>query len=67
MVKQRIMTDSLGPERRFRTWREAARGVYREQGVRGYWRGFGPCFLRAFPANAMALVAFESVMRALPE
>ena len=67
MVKQRILTDSLGPVWWFRTWWEAARGVYREQGWRGYWRGFGPCFLRAFPANAMALVAFESVMRALPE
>ncbi|KAI9784638.1 MAG: hypothetical protein M1839_001860 [Geoglossum umbratile] len=29
-------------------------------------RGFVPCFLRAFPANAVALVAFEGVMRTLP-
>lgn len=29
-------------------------------------RGFVPCFLRAFPANAVALVAFEGVMRNLP-
>ncbi|KAH8722645.1 mitochondrial carnitine/acylcarnitine carrier protein [Phaeosphaeriaceae sp. PMI808] len=67
VVKQRIMTDPLGPERRFPRWRDAARGVYRENGWRGYWRGFAPCFLRAFPANAMALVAFEGVMRSLPE
>ncbi|KAJ4305652.1 hypothetical protein N0V90_001183 [Kalmusia sp. IMI 367209] len=67
VVKQRIMTDPLGPERRFPRWRDAAKAVYREQGWKGYWRGFVPCFLRAFPANAMALVAFESVMRALPE
>lgn len=72
VVKQRIMTDPLGGglgdgERRFRGWREAAGTVYREGGWRGYWRGFLPCFLRAFPANAMALVAFEAVMRALPE
>merc|ERR1711964_171507 len=44
----------------------AAKTVYKENGVKGYWRGFVPCFLRAFPANAMALVAFEGVMRALP-
>ena len=43
-----------------------AKAVYVENGWRGYWRGFLPCFLRAFPANAMALVAFEGVMRALP-
>ncbi|KAI3393467.1 hypothetical protein diail_4231 [Diaporthe ilicicola] len=71
VVKQRIMTDPLGGglgdgTRRFRTWREAAVAVYRDSGLKGYWRGFLPCILRAFPANAMALVAFEGVMRALP-
>lgn len=72
VVKQKIMTDPLGKglgdgERRFPNWRTAAATVYRENGLKGYWRGFLPCFLRAFPANAMALVAFEAVMRALPE
>ncbi|KAF2181972.1 mitochondrial carrier [Zopfia rhizophila CBS 207.26] len=67
VVKQRVMTDPLGPERKFPHWRDAAKAVWRENGWRGYWRGFVPCFLRAFPANAMALVAFEGVMRALPE
>jgi solute carrier family 25 carnitine/acylcarnitine transporter 20/29 len=71
VVKQRIMTDPLGGGlndgvRRFPRWKDAAVAVYRETGWRGYWRGFVPCFLRAFPANAMALVAFEGVMRSLP-
>ncbi|EFQ97698.1 mitochondrial carrier protein [Nannizzia gypsea CBS 118893] len=71
VVKQRIMTDPLGGslgdgERKFRRWRDAAVAVGREGGWRAYWRGFLPCFLRAFPANAMAIVAFEGVMRALP-
>jgi solute carrier family 25 carnitine/acylcarnitine transporter 20/29 len=66
VVKQRVMTDPLG-NRSFPRWRDAAQAVYREAGWRGYWRGFVPCFLRAFPANAMALVAFEGVMRSLPE
>jgi solute carrier family 25 carnitine/acylcarnitine transporter 20/29 len=65
VVKQRIMTDSLGPDRKYARWKDAAVAVYRDSGWRGYWRGFLPCFLRAFPANAMALVAFEGVMRAL--
>jgi solute carrier family 25 (mitochondrial carnitine/acylcarnitine transporter), member 20/29 len=66
VVKQRIMTDLLEPDkRRFWKWRDAAKAIYREQGWRGYWRGFLPCFLRAFPANAAALVAFEGVMRYL--
>jgi len=72
VVKQRIMTDPLGGKLndgtpRFRNWKDAAATIYRESGWRGYWRGFVPCFLRAFPANAMALVAFEGVMRALPD
>ncbi|KAI5286863.1 hypothetical protein KEM52_001836 [Ascosphaera acerosa] len=72
IVKQRIMTDPLGGSLgdgtpRFRRWRDAAVAVGRDGGgARAYWRGFLPCFLRAFPANAMALVAFEGVMRALP-
>jgi solute carrier family 25 carnitine/acylcarnitine transporter 20/29 len=71
VVKQRIMTDPLGGahgdgERRFRRWKDAAIAVGREGGWKAYWRGFVPCFLRAFPANAMALVAFEGVMRWLP-
>ena len=71
VVKQRIMCDKLGGshgdgERKFYTWRQAAKAVYAENGLRGYWRGFLPCFLRAFPANAMALLVFEGIMRALP-
>lgn len=71
VVKQRIMTDPLGGGlgdgvRKFPRWKDAAVAVYKESGWKGYWRGFVPCFLRAFPANAMALVAFEGVMRALP-
>lgn len=71
VVKQRIMTDPLAGGlgdgvRRFPNWRSAAVAVYRESGYRGYWRGFVPCFLRAFPANAVALAVFEGVMRTLP-
>ncbi|KAJ6146141.1 hypothetical protein N7497_008123 [Penicillium chrysogenum] len=71
VVKQRLMTDPMGGamndgKRQFRGWKDAAVAVWRERGWRGYWRGFVPCFLRAFPANAMALVAFEGVMRTLP-
>jgi len=66
IVKQRIMTDPLDPDKRkYARWREAWRAVAKDSGWKGYWRGFVPCFLRAFPANAVALVAFEGVMRSL--
>ncbi|KAJ3537230.1 hypothetical protein NM208_g6404 [Fusarium decemcellulare] len=68
--KQRIMTDPMGGssgdgQRRFWRWRDAAKAVYTESGWRGFWRGFAPCFLRAFPANAMAVMTFEGAMRAM--
>ena len=66
------MTDPLGGKlndgvRLFPRWKDAAMAIWVRDGARGFWRGFVPCFLRAFPANAMAIVAFEGVMRALPE
>ena len=71
VIKQRIMTDPLGGalndgQPRYPKWRSAASDIWKTSGFMGYWRGFVPCFLRAFPANAVALVAFEGVMRALP-
>ena len=66
------MTDPLGGalgdgKRKYLRWTDAASDVWRKHGLRGYWRGFVPGFLRAFPANAVALMAFEGAMRALPE
>lgn len=69
VIKQRVMTAPLGGVmadgilRRVR-WVDMARDIYRERGWKGFWRGFLPCFLRAFPANAMSIMTFEAVMRA---
>jgi solute carrier family 25 (mitochondrial carnitine/acylcarnitine transporter), member 20/29 len=72
VIKQRIMVDPLGGrlgdgQPRYNNWRTAARLIYREAGLGGFWRGFVPCFLRAFPANGTALLAFEAVMRSVSE
>lgn len=71
VVKQRIMVDPLGGrlgdgQPRYKNWRTAVRLIHRQAGFAGFWRGFLPCFLRAFPANATALLAFEAVMRSMP-
>ncbi|GIZ36901.1 hypothetical protein CKM354_000036700 [Cercospora kikuchii] len=66
VIKQRVMTEPLGirgVHRRTR-WIGIAKKIYQESGWKGFWRGFVPCFLRAFPANAMSIMTFEAVMRA---
>ena len=47
----------------FKAWRDTVRDVYQKQGIKGFFRGFVPSFLRSFPANAAALAAFEFVLR----
>lgn len=43
------------------------RHTYAKEGVRGFFVGFTPCVLRAFPANAAAFMGFEMAMRVLPD
>lgn len=44
---------------------EAARLIWRTQGVRGFYAGFVPILLRAFPVNAAAYSVYEGIMRLL--
>lgn len=44
---------------------ETAGKVYRDSGLKGFTRGFTPCVLRAFPANAAAFFGFEAAMNLL--
>ncbi len=39
------------------------REIYRAAGMRGFFSGLTPCILRAFPANACAMYAYEGLMR----
>lgn len=61
VVKQQIMTDDL-MNPKYRSWWAAARGVYERGGMRAFFRGFVPCIIRSFPANAAALAAFEAAL-----
>lgn len=64
VVKQTIMTDSpIRANKKFPRWIDAVHHIYRENGIKGFTKGFGPSILRSFPANAAALAAFEAVMR----
>ncbi|RNF12426.1 mitochondrial carrier protein [Trypanosoma rangeli] len=43
----------------------AVRGVFKERGIRGFYRGLGPALLRAFPANAACFAAKDFTQKAL--
>lgn len=47
----------------FKSWCDATSEIYKERGLKGFGRGFVPSIMRAFPANAAALAAFEGVLR----
>ena len=42
-----------------------ARRIYTRDGLSGFFRGLGPCFLRTFPVNASAIFVYEGIMKAL--
>ncbi|KAJ7092650.1 mitochondrial carrier [Mycena epipterygia] len=42
-----------------------ARQIHASEGLRGFYRGIGPCFIRAFPSNACAFFVYEGILRAL--
>ncbi|RUS13205.1 mitochondrial carrier domain-containing protein [Endogone sp. FLAS-F59071] len=65
VVKNRIMTQPDVKPVRFPTMRSCAEFVYRTEGLKGFYRGFLPCLLRAFPTNASAILVFDTVMRLL--
>ena len=50
---------ALGAKRRTMTGH--FRQIYAESGVRGFYRGLGPCLLRAFPVNAAIFVTHDFV------
>ncbi|KNC79025.1 hypothetical protein SARC_08566 [Sphaeroforma arctica JP610] len=67
VVKNRIMAapDTQTPQ--YTNMRHAFRTIYQREGLKGFFVGFTPCVLRAFPANAAAFVGFEMTLRLLPE
>lgn len=40
-----------------------AKDIYRHEGLRGFWRGFSACTMRAGIANAFTFVAYEEAKK----
>ncbi|KAI9277260.1 mitochondrial carrier domain-containing protein [Phascolomyces articulosus] len=64
-VKNRYMTQPDVTPKKYPNPMAVAKEIYNTNGLRGFYRGFLPSFLRAFPTNAAAVFMFETVMKLL--
>lgn len=64
MIKSKIQVDDVHNPA-YRGIADTAAKLYRAEGVRGLYRGFAPCVVRAFPANGAAFVVYEMVSKLL--
>lgn len=60
ILKTRIQT---APQGRYAGLVDCAKHVFRKNGFTAFYRGFAPCFARAFPANAVTFLAYEWVLK----
>ncbi|KAF9415545.1 hypothetical protein BGZ94_000069 [Podila epigama] len=63
VIKNMIMTQPDVKNPPFPNMTSCARHIYNTNGLGGFYRGFLPCLLRAFPTNACSIAMFELTMR----
>ncbi|KAJ3013860.1 hypothetical protein HKX48_005488 [Thoreauomyces humboldtii] len=62
VLKQKMMTQPLEPKR-YPTLRSCITQTWKTEGLKGFYRGFTPCFLRSFPTNGAAIFVYETCMK----
>jgi len=66
VIKSTIQTDSIVPaERKYRGLLHTAQRIMTVDGISGFWKGFAPCIIRSFPANAVCFLAYEQALKLL--
>src|SRR4051812_37944741 len=64
VIKSTMQTDStVYAERKYKTIVETATKIWKRSGWRGFWKGFTPCMLRSFPANAVCFLGYEYIRK----
>jgi len=64
VVKSSIQADAIQPAMRMYSGiLDVARKLWRKEGIKAFYRGYVPCMLRAFPANAVCFFGYEYAMR----
>ncbi|CAG9311089.1 unnamed protein product [Blepharisma stoltei] len=61
VVKSKLQSDSY-KNMRYKSTIECVKTIYKDIGVKGFFRGFLPAIIRAAPANAAILTGFETMM-----
>jgi len=62
VIKTRLQTDSF-TKPQYKNAIDCARQIYAAQGLKGFVKGLGPCFVRAGPTNGGTFVAYELTYR----
>lgn len=44
---------------------DAARKIHAADGMKGFFKGFTPCIIRSFPANAVCFLGYEQARKML--
>ena len=65
VVKSKMQSDGFGKGQRYKGTLDCFGQVWREGGLRGFWRGLGPTLVRAMPVSAGTFAVVEVVMRML--
>lgn len=66
VIKSNVQSDRFGKDSRFGGLAaKAAREIWATAGVRGFWKGLGPCLVRAVPCSAGTFAAVETALRVL--
>eukprot|EP01113_Clastostelium_recurvatum_P031725 TRINITY_DN3993_c0_g1_i2.p1 TRINITY_DN3993_c0_g1~~TRINITY_DN3993_c0_g1_i2.p1 ORF type:complete len:298 (+),score=57.71 TRINITY_DN3993_c0_g1_i2:69-962(+) len=64
VIKSSIQTDHIMPDqRKYKGIMDCARKIYAAEGMKGFYKGFTPCFIRSIPANAACFVVYENVRK----
>ncbi|EDK41016.1 hypothetical protein PGUG_05114 [Meyerozyma guilliermondii ATCC 6260] len=66
VIKSNIQSDKFGADSKFNgSVLKATKTLWATQGARGFWRGIGPCLVRATPCSAGTFASVELALRVM--
>jgi len=64
VIKSAIQTDSIDPsQRKYKGIVDCAKKIMATEGIKGFYKGFTPCFIRSIPANAVCFLFYEQARK----